>query len=155
MLTKALQRYTTLAKMVQSSAYSTSTSALRQKYLVDTEEVASLIKQSPTNVRFVNATWFMPNVDRDAKKEHEQARLTKTTQHFDIDAISEPGSKLPHTLPSAEIFTEHMKRLRIGKTDQIICYDVQGMFSVARAAWMFRFFGAENVRIMSGGLTKW
>jgi len=81
--------------------------------------------------------------------------LSKTTQFFDIDEIAEPGSKLPHTLPSVEIFTEHMKRLRIGRTDQIICYDALGMFSVARAAWMFRFFGAENVRIMSGGMPKW
>ena len=48
-----------------------------------------------------------------------------------------------------------MKRLRIRKTDQIICYDAMGMFSVARAAWMFRYFGAQDVRIMSGGLKKW
>jgi len=29
------------------------------------------------------------------------------------------------------------------------------MFSVARAAWMFRYFGASNVRILNGGLLKW
>ena len=29
------------------------------------------------------------------------------------------------------------------------------MFSVARAAWMLRYFGATNVRIMSGGMKKW
>ena len=29
------------------------------------------------------------------------------------------------------------------------------MFSVARCAWMFRYFGAENVRIMDGGFQKW
>jgi len=29
------------------------------------------------------------------------------------------------------------------------------MFSVARAAFMFRYFGAGNVRIMNGGLQKW
>ena len=48
-----------------------------------------------------------------------------------------------------------MKRLRIRRTDQIICYDTVGMFSVARAAWMLRYFGADNVRIMNGGLQKW
>ena len=75
------------------------------------------MQTAPPNLRLVNATWFLPNVDRDAKKEHEAGRITNTTQFFDIDAISEPGSKLPHTLPSAEVFTEHMKRLRIGRTD--------------------------------------
>ena len=29
------------------------------------------------------------------------------------------------------------------------------MFSVARVAWMFRYYGADNVRIMSGGMKKW
>jgi len=29
------------------------------------------------------------------------------------------------------------------------------MFSVARAAWMFRYFGAGNVRILNGGLKQW
>lgn len=48
-----------------------------------------------------------------------------------------------------------MRALRIGKDDQIICYDHVGMFSVARCAWMLRYFGASNVRIMNGGLQKW
>lgn len=29
------------------------------------------------------------------------------------------------------------------------------MYAVARAAWMFRYFGAKNVRILNGGLKKW
>ena len=58
-------------------------------------------------------------------------------------------------MPNAEVFAEHMRGLRIRKTDTIVCYDVVGMFSVARCAWMFLYFGAENVRIMNGGLKKW
>ena len=37
----------------------------------------------------------------------------------------------------------------------IILYDVQGMYAVARAAWIFRYYGAKNVRILNGGLKKW
>ena len=128
---------------------------LRSQFLIGTEEVANLLKDAPSNLRIVNATWFMPNVNKNAKELHEKARLTHSTQYFDIDKIALPGSNLPHTLPTADIFIEHMKRLRIRKTDQIICYDAVGMFSVARAAWMLRYFGADNVRIMSGGLLKW
>ena len=36
-----------------------------------------------------------------------------------------------------------------------MCYDHVGMFSVARCAWMLRYFGASNVRILNGGLQKW
>ena len=48
-----------------------------------------------------------------------------------------------------------MKRLNVQSNIPIVCYDSQGMFSVARAAWMFRYFGAGNVRILNGGLKKW
>ena len=58
-------------------------------------------------------------------------------------------------MPSVDIFSEHMRAMRIRKDDTIICYDHVGMFSVARCAWMLRFFGASNVRIMNGGLQKW
>ena len=30
-----------------------------------------------------------------------------------------------------------------------------GLLGVARAAWMMRYFGAENVRVLNGGLKKW
>jgi len=30
-----------------------------------------------------------------------------------------------------------------------------GMYSVARCAYMLRYFGVANVRIMNGGLQKW
>ena len=140
---------------MQSFSTGAAKGSMRDHYLIGTEEVAQLIKNSPANLRILNATWFMPNQNMDAVKLHEEARLTSSTQFFDIDKIALQGSNLPHTLPTAEIFTEHMKRLRVRKTDQIICYDHVGMFSVARAAWMMRYFGAENVRIMSGGLKKW
>lgn len=36
-----------------------------------------------------------------------------------------------------------------------MCYDAPGMFSAARVAWMLRYFGAKNVRVLNGGLAKW
>jgi thiosulfate/3-mercaptopyruvate sulfurtransferase len=47
-----------------------------------------------------------------------------------------------------------MKRLNVQSHLPIVCYDAQGMFSVARAAWMFRYFGG-NVRILDGGFKAW
>ena len=37
----------------------------------------------------------------------------------------------------------------------IVIYDHLGIFSVCRGAFMLRYFGATNVRIMNGGLKKW
>jgi hypothetical protein len=55
----------------------------------------------------------MPNDPRNAKKEHTLARITQDTQNFDIDEIVLPDSNLPHTLPTCEIFTSHMKTLHV------------------------------------------
>lgn len=45
--------------------------------------------------------------------------------------------------------------MRIRRTDNIICYDNPGFLTVGRAHWMLRYFGAEHVRILNGGLKKW
>ena len=58
-------------------------------------------------------------------------------------------------MPKVEDFIKHMRRLRIRRNDHIICYKSLGVDNCARAAWMLRFFGAENVQIMDGGLQKW
>ena len=81
--------------------------------------------------------------------------MTSTTQFFSVSEIVKPNSPLPNTMPSAEVFAQHMQTLRIAKDNQIICYDHVGMYSVARCAFMLKFFGAANVRIMNGGLQKW
>ena len=35
------------------------------------------------------------------------------------------------------------------------CYDTVGLFSAARAWWMFRVFGHDDVAVLDGGLPKW
>ena len=58
-------------------------------------------------------------------------------------------------MPKVEDFIEHMKRLKIGKTDNIVCYDNIGIFSSPRVAFTLRHFGAERVRVLNGGMKKW
>jgi thiosulfate/3-mercaptopyruvate sulfurtransferase len=97
----------------------------------------------------------MPNDERNAKKEHRAERITADTVHFDIDSVVDPQSNLPHTMPSLEVFEEHMKLLNIASDRPIICYDNIGIFSSPRVAWMLRYFGATDVRILNGGFKKW
>lgn len=97
----------------------------------------------------------MPGAPTSALQEHNKTRITKETQYFDIDKIALPNSPLPHTMPDLITFVLNMKALRVRPTDEIVVYDAMGMFSAARCAWMCRFFGAENVRILNGGMKKW
>lgn len=75
---------------------------------------------------------------------------------FDIDDIADPQAKLPHTVPSADIFARKVSALGISNGDTVIIYDRAGMhMAAARAWWMFRLFGHDNVRILNGGLPAW
>jgi thiosulfate/3-mercaptopyruvate sulfurtransferase len=97
----------------------------------------------------------MPNSKENAWQEHLDARITKDTLFFDHDEVCDKTNSLPHTMPSLDVFTENMKKLGIPKDHLIVCYDNFGIATAPRAAWMFRFFGAKNVRILNGGLRKW
>ena len=117
--------------------------------------MADLIAEGNPNLRIVNASFYAPGGPIDGELQHEEHRITETTQYFSISEVVNQSSKLPNTMPSAEEFTEYMEEMRVPKDAEIIVYDHVGMFAVARVAFMFRHFGATNVRIMNGGLKKW
>jgi len=86
--------------------------------MIETNEVQDLISQGSSSLRLVNASWYLPGQSKvEATVQHENHRLTKETQYFDISKIVTPGSDLPITMPSAEIFSEHMQALGIRRND--------------------------------------
>jgi thiosulfate/3-mercaptopyruvate sulfurtransferase len=74
---------------------------------------------------------------------------------FDIDDIADPNSALPHMIPSEEIFAEKVAALGISNDCKVVAYDQHGIYSAARAWWMFRCFGHDNVAVLDGGLPAW
>lgn len=96
----------------------------------------------------------MPHEKKNPKQEHLEKRIP-TAIFFDIDKIADQSTDLPHNIPSEEEFINHMKQLRIRRTDNIVCYDNIGIFSSPRVAWTLQLFGAERVRILNGGMKKW
>jgi thiosulfate/3-mercaptopyruvate sulfurtransferase len=74
---------------------------------------------------------------------------------FDIDAVADHSTELPHMLPGPKQFGEVAGGLGIADTDTIVVYDSRGLYSAARVWWTFRIFSAKNVYILDGGLPKW
>ncbi len=74
---------------------------------------------------------------------------------FDIDALSDHTTALPHMLPSAEEFSRAMSALGIGDAMTIVVYEQAAVFSAPRARWMLRGFGAKKVFLLDGGLPAW
>lgn len=120
--------------------------------LVSTEWLAQHLN-SP-DVRVVDASWYLPDADRDAKAEYKTAHIPGAV-FFDIDEICDTASPLPHMLPTQEKFASRMRRLGLGDGNRIIVYDGAGIFSAARVWWMFRVMGHEDVAVLDGGFAKW
>lgn len=74
---------------------------------------------------------------------------------FDIDALSDHTSTLPHMLPRPETFAVAMRELGVSSDKHLVVYDGGNLFSAPRAWWMLRKFGVVNVSILAGGLAEW
>ena len=105
-------------------------------------------------VKVVDGSWHLPPTGRGGAKEYAAAHIPGAV-FFDLDKVSDPASSLPHMLPSAAFFAEAVGAMGISDGDTIIVYDQLGLFTAPRVAWMFRIYGAGDVRILQGGLPGW
>jgi thiosulfate/3-mercaptopyruvate sulfurtransferase len=106
------------------------------------------------DLRVLDGTWHMPQLKRDPRAEFAQAHIPGAV-FFDIDAIADHGTSLPHMLPSAAEFAAAVGALGIGSGDRVVVYDVRGVISAARVWWTFRAFGHDAIAVLDGGLRKW
>ena len=102
----------------------------------------------------VDASWYLPQMGRDAEAEFREAHLPGAVR-FDIDAVADQTSGLPHMLATPEAFAEAVGGLGISERDTIVVYDGMGLFSAPRVWWNFRIMGARNVHVLDGGLPAW
>lgn len=112
------------------------------------------LHQNITNVKILDASWYLPAEGRDCLSEFHACHI-QDAQFFDIDAISDQNSDLPHMLPTSAAFCEAVGKLGISNPDTVIVYDSAGLFSAARVWWMFQVMGHNNVAVLDGGLPKW
>jgi thiosulfate/3-mercaptopyruvate sulfurtransferase len=106
------------------------------------------------DIRIIDASSFMPNSDRDARAEYSSSHIPGAV-FFDINAICETNTELPHMMPSAEKFASRVKALGLGDGLRLVVYDSLGLFSAARVWWMFRHMGHEDIVVLDGGLPAW
>src|SRR3954467_11314542 len=125
---------------------------LASRWLVSTEWLASRL--SDPNVIVLDASYYLANAKRDADAEFLAGHIPGA-QRFDIAAISDKSSPLPHMLPSPEQFAQQVGALGVGDGMTVVLYDGIGLYGAARVWWTFRAFGSENVRVLDGGMPKW
>src|SRR5436305_3912203 len=119
---------------------------------VSTEWLAERLNDP--NIVVVEGSFYLPALKRDAEAEYLAAHIPGAVR-FDIDAIADHSSPLPHMPPGADEFAAAVGKLGIGDEMTIVVYDGAGLGGAPRVWWTFRVFGAENVLVLDGGLPKW
>ena len=122
------------------------------KTLVSTDWLEAHLKDP--DLRILDASWYLPDAGRDPRAEYERAHILGA-RFFDIDAIADTRSGLPHMAPPPEMFISRMRAMGIGDGHQVVVYDGAGLFSAARVWWTFRLMGKSDVAVLDGGFPKW
>jgi thiosulfate/3-mercaptopyruvate sulfurtransferase len=120
--------------------------------LVSTDWLGAHLRDA--SLRVLDGSWHMPQAKREPRAEFRAAHISGAA-FFDIDAIADHSTSLPHMLPSAEAFAQAVGDLGVGTGDLVVVYDTRGVVSAARVWWTFRAFGHDAVAVLDGGLPKW
>jgi thiosulfate/3-mercaptopyruvate sulfurtransferase len=106
-------------------------------------------------LQVLDASWYLPAAGRDPAAEYAAAHIPGA-RFFDLDAVSDHTTRLPHMLPEAAAFAQAMSALGLDDADDLVIYDGTGAnLSAARAWWMFRVFGHPRAAVLDGGFGAW
>jgi thiosulfate/3-mercaptopyruvate sulfurtransferase len=106
------------------------------------------------DVAAIDATFLLPTDPRNAKAEYLDGHIPGAV-FFDIDAIADHTTPLPHMLPTSSAFAKAMEELGLGDGMRFVVYDSSNLQGGARVWWTLRLFGAPDVKILAGGLPRW
>jgi thiosulfate/3-mercaptopyruvate sulfurtransferase len=122
------------------------------KNLVTTDWLAARLGEPEISI--VDGSFYLPALKRNAREEFVAGHIPGAV-FFDIDAIADHSTDLPHMLPGATQFGKDVGALGIGRDDTIVIYDGAGLGGAPRVGWTFKIFGANKVYILDGGLPRW
>ena len=102
----------------------------------------------------LDATFYLPDEGRDAEAEFAAAHIPGA-RRFDVDAVSDDATDLPHMVPSPGRFARLVGALGIDNASRVVFYDQKGMFSAPRGWWLMGLFGHDRAAVLDGGLPLW
>ncbi|MEL6365323.1 MAG: sulfurtransferase [Pseudomonadota bacterium] len=117
-------------------------------------DAEAAIERLGTGARFVDGTWRLYEGAGPALEAFASQRIPGAV-YFDIDAVADPASDLPHMLPAPDPFADAVSALGLDPSAEIIVYDQDGTMAAARVWWMLKAMGAPTVSVLNDGLPAW
>ena len=74
---------------------------------------------------------------------------------LDRDLAAPPGLAGRHPLPDPAVFTDAMRAAGVSQDRPVVVYDDRDAMAAARAWWLLRYHGHQNVRVLDGGYQAW
>lgn len=120
--------------------------------LVSTEWLAANI--GAPDLIVLDASAHLPDAQRDAAAEYAKAHIPGA-RYLALSSFINPASEVPAALPDAAQFAQRMASLGVTNASRVVIYDDSAVKTSARAWFILRMHGLEQVAILDGGMGKW
>jgi thiosulfate/3-mercaptopyruvate sulfurtransferase len=120
--------------------------------LVTTDWLADL--SGDANLVVLDASHHLPAAGRNARADYAAAHIPGA-RFLDLASLVDTTSSVPAALPRPDQLAARLASLGVVPSAAIILYDDSAIRTSARAWFMLRASGWENVAILDGGLAKW
>jgi thiosulfate/3-mercaptopyruvate sulfurtransferase len=117
----------------------------------------ALLAEGLEGLVVVDVQWSLTSDSGPAGRDLYEAGHLPGAHHVDLDAelAGPPGPGGRHPLPTAHAVQEALRRCGASSGSRVVVYDQGPSYAAARAWWVFRHFGAAEVRVLDGGLAAW
>lgn len=91
------------------------------------------------------------------RRDYEAAHIPGAVfMDLNDDLAAKPGEGTGrHPLPNVELIVGKIRQMGIDSSTTVVVYDGGNGAMAARAWWIFRWLGHENVKLLNGGLSAW
>ena len=126
----------------------------RRPALIDAESLSRRLASASPAV-LLDVRWQLGGSD--GREEYLTGHLPGARYiNLDRDLSAPPGAAGRHPLPEVGTLQATLRHLGIGASSSVVAYDAAGGTSAAaRAWWMLRYVGHDDVAVLDGGIGAW
>jgi thiosulfate/3-mercaptopyruvate sulfurtransferase len=122
--------------------------------LIDAPTLARLLRREASGPAIIDVRWELGSPSQRA--EYERAHIPGAAfVDLDTELAAPPGPGGRHPLPSAEAFQASMRAAGVSGGQPVVAYDAWSSMAAARAWWLLRYFGHDDVAVLDGGFAAW